>query len=107
MTDTSRPEGDGASSCDREIRLLIREYIATLVTAADGELEITDSSPILEWGLLNSLTVTRLIAFLERTFHIKVSAADVNGGNFRTVHHIADLVRRCRDADAAPDDTRL
>lgn len=58
--------------------------------------ELADDSPLLEWGVLDSLNTAVLIKIIREELDAQISPADVDAVNFRDVRSIADLV--CRTA---------
>jgi methoxymalonate biosynthesis acyl carrier protein len=49
-------------------------------------------------GSVTSLFAMELVVFLERTFDVAVTGADLSLANFRTVHAMTAMVRRLREA---------
>lgn len=71
----------------------VRTYIAQdILNGQDQGLD--EKTPLLEWGILESLSLAKLITFLEGRFGITVSDADREPGNFVTLGAIAQLVLR-------------
>ena len=70
----------------------IREEVALLGPDA---VEITPSTDLMR-GLIDSMGLLLLIAFLEDTFDIEVAAEDVTVENMGTVAAIAQFVQRHR-----------
>jgi peptidyl carrier protein len=54
--------------------------------------DLDSDTPLLELGILNSLSTARMIAFIRERYGLFVSAADIIGSNFRSLDRIADLV---------------
>ena len=70
----------------------IRQFIfQQYPLARKRTLENTD--PLLERGILDSLGILDLVAFIEETFSIKVSDEDLVPENFQTIDQIAAFVR--------------
>ena len=59
--------------------------------------DFTAETNIIDSGLLDSLTIVRLITLLENEFDIEFSVTDLVPDNFRTVKAIMDLVHRLED----------
>jgi acyl carrier protein len=57
---------------------------------------LTRDTPLITGGHIDSLSVVRLVAFLERHFGIALPAFDVGIENLDTLARIAELVRRRR-----------
>jgi methoxymalonate biosynthesis acyl carrier protein len=68
----------------------IREFISGHV---DG-IQLDADEDLFEGGYVNSLFVVQLVMWIERTFDIQVTRADLDFANFRTISLIAGLVER-------------
>jgi acyl carrier protein len=55
------------------------------------------TTPLLEWGLINSIETARLIAFIREEFGVRVPPAEMVSRNFQDLERIADLVSALRD----------
>jgi acyl carrier protein len=89
-------EGDAGMSTQDRIRFFIRDEI---LFEEEGE-GPPDDQPLLE-GLVDSLGLMQLVAFIEEEFDIEVGDADMTSGNFRTVSSITSFVEARRGV-AAP-----
>lgn len=67
------------------------QYIGEQLLNGDTA-ELDRATPLLEWGLINSMEMKQLVTFLERRFGVTLGARDVVAQNFRTVEAIAALV---------------
>lgn len=70
----------------------LTEYIHTYAPHLASE--VTEDTPLLELGLLDSLDLIKLIAFLERRYHIVVPEEDIISDNFRNLVAIRTLIDR-------------
>lgn len=70
---------------------LINFISSELIADSDGE-PITQDEPLLTSGLLDSLSVMRLVMYLEETFDATVPPEHVTVGNFQTVNSIVDYL---------------
>jgi len=57
---------------------------------------VSDTDSLLEHGVIDSLTMMELIGFLERTYGIQVTDADLIPENFETLSAIAGFVGQKR-----------
>ncbi|NEQ66985.1 MAG: acyl carrier protein [Symploca sp. SIO2D2] len=71
----------------------VASFIAQEMLEADGE-NISASTPLLELGILDSLSLVSLIAFLETHFGVRVPDDCVTPENFKNLHAIAVLVNK-------------
>jgi acyl carrier protein len=75
-------------------------YIKTDVLENRAE-ELTEETPLLEWGILNSIEILRIIKLCESNFGVQISDTAVTSTNFATVTSIADLVVRSPKREAS------
>lgn len=78
----------------------IREYIRQL-QRDQGQHALTDETPLIEGGYLDSLDAVELVVFLEERFRIQIDPEEVNEREFRSVKAVAALVERKRAAQHA------
>lgn len=61
----------------------------------DGDASGIDAStPLLAWGVLDSLSVVDLMTFIEQSFAVRVPAEQVTAKNLETLRSITELVMR-------------
>jgi acyl carrier protein len=58
--------------------------------------ELTTTTPLLDWGLLNSIETTRLVAFIREEFSVRVPPTDMVSRHFKDIESITDLVLSLR-----------
>jgi acyl carrier protein len=73
-------------------RLLIR-YLAEEKLDGD-ESQLTNTTPLLAWGILDSLGVVELTAFIQSRLGVAIPADDVTAENMESVAAVAALVMR-------------
>jgi acyl carrier protein len=69
----------------------IRGFIQTEILFDDDSVNLTNDTPLLD-GVLDSLGLMQLVAFLEEEFDIEVQDEEVTVEHFRTIADIEDLV---------------
>ncbi|MFG3285503.1 acyl carrier protein [Streptomyces sp. NPDC048111] len=77
----------------------VREYLQNAVLGSASE-EIAPDAPLLEWGILTSLTTVQLIGHLQSAYGITIPHDQVVGSNFATLDSIATLVSKLSDTAA-------
>jgi acyl carrier protein len=90
-----------AGSCSRtlswrfemEVGSSIRRFIQDDLMYGDASMPIDNDTPLCE-GIIDSIALMELVAFLEETFQIQIDDADLTADNFRTVGAIEHLVNR-------------
>jgi acyl carrier protein len=56
--------------------------------------ELTDDTPLMTTGILDSLATLKLVTFLEQEFDIAVEAHEADAENLNTIDLITDLVHK-------------
>lgn len=80
-----------------KIQDALRSYIEDQLIDAPGT-AIDPDTPLLEWGILNSMSTTRLVSFIRESLGIDVPAEEMVGENFRDLTSITRLVSGLADA---------
>jgi len=70
------------------MKSIINAYISRELLNKPGLLPLQDNSPLLESGILDSLSILKLVLFLEQEFGVVMNAEDVIPENFETVDAI-------------------
>jgi clorobiocin biosynthesis protein CloN5 len=98
QTTTTDPASDAYAARADRIAAHISAFIRDTFLDGDPRGELEETTPLLEWGVLNSLRMTQLLAFLREglpeTERAKVPALQINAQNFKNVKTIAALVDR-------------
>jgi acyl carrier protein len=69
----------------------LKAYIVREILEGD-EAGLHEESPILEWGLLNSLEIIRLLRFIRERFDVQLGPKQVTPDTFKDIQSIADLI---------------
>lgn len=78
----------------RDVGAEIKQFILTEV-AAELNLEcLEDNEPLIESGIVDSLGVLKIMAFLEESFGLDLSSDQVKLENFKDIDTIRNLVER-------------
>lgn len=75
------------------IRQAIRAYIAKTFLDERSAAELTDSTPLITGGVLDSINTLKLVLFLEERFAIDVEAHEVGIDHLDSVQKIEQLIR--------------
>jgi acyl carrier protein len=81
-----------------EITRKVRQYIIDQFLGAKDTGTLTETTPLVTGGILDSLASVNLVGFLEREYGIKISAHEVNVDNLDTLQQIRALVREKQGA---------
>jgi acyl carrier protein len=83
---------DGAKLSMQEVKQAVKEYILEESLPGENPAELTDSTPLITGGILDSLGTIKLVAFLEERFHIRIEAHETMVDYLDTISDIAQLV---------------
>lgn len=75
-----------------EIRKTVREYILHEFLPGESPDELTDATPLITGGILDSISTLKLVAFLEDRFQVTVEAHEAGVDNLDSVGQIARLI---------------
>lgn len=90
------------SALDGQILAKITSYIrGNLLGGLEDEVKLTDTTPLLKLGILNSRNTGKLLAFINEEFGIEVPPARITGKYFANLGSISDLVAELAAADRA------
>lgn len=76
----------------------ILEFLTAELDRSGRPAVVAPDVPLLDSGLLDSVTLMRLIAYLEETFAVALPADQIVPEHFATVDSIAALVDSCRSS---------
>ena len=78
---------------DSELRDVVRQYILKEFLPGVPASELTDETPLISGGILDSLATVRLVAMLEDRYKVEIEAHEASITHFNTVADIAALVQ--------------
>ena len=81
-----------------ELQRRIRDYVTTELLYDRDASTLGDEDSLLGPGLLDSVGILRLVAWLEEEFGIRIPDEDVVPDHVESVRRLADLVRRRQEA---------
>lgn len=81
-----------------EIATAVRDYILHEFLPGEDPAELTDATPLITGGILDSISTLKLVVFLEERFSVLVEAHEAGIDHLDTVGRIAELVARKRSA---------
>lgn len=76
------------------IEMQIKDYIAHNLLFSDNGFPYSEDASFLEEGIVDSIGVMELVAFVEENFSVKVDDLDVTPENFDSVSRMAAYIRR-------------
>lgn len=76
----------------------VREAITGYVEEISSERGFDHSANLFEYGLLTSLDVLSLVAFIEETFQLEISGDDIDMETFGTINGLVAMVEQKQTA---------
>jgi acyl carrier protein len=76
-----------------DIEQVVRRYVLEEFLPGEDPNELTDSTPLITSGIMDSIKTLKLVAFLEETFSITLAAHETDAEHLDTIAQIAQLVR--------------
>jgi acyl carrier protein len=70
----------------------VKEYILKEFLPGEDPNELTDATPLVTGGILDSLATLKLVAFLEERFGITLQAHEADVEHLNTISDITELV---------------
>lgn len=79
-----------------ELTREVRDYIVKEYLEEGDEREVTETTPLISGGIVDSFSMVSLKRFLEKKYSIRIPDAEATPAAFDTVQGIVELVRRHR-----------
>ena len=83
---------NGEKPSMQEVKQVIKGYILEEFLPGENPAELTDSTPLITGGILDSLATLKLVVFLEERFQVQIQAHETMADYLDTVADIAQLV---------------
>ncbi len=69
----------------------LKQFIAN--TVLDGKaIGLDETTPLLEWGIINSMEMVRLVSFIQKQFGVDVPAKKMIADHFANIASLTNLV---------------
>lgn len=79
---------------ENRIKSRIHEFILSTLLAGEEAVNLTDTTPLVSGGIIDSINSLKVGVFLEHTFAVKIAPEDLtNPENLETIPAIVRLVR--------------
>lgn len=79
----------------------VKQYIVDHILDGRDANELTFESPLLEWGLIDSLTIVDLVDFVKTRYAIDLPASELHPRNLESISSFTRLMERFRTARVA------
>ena len=77
-----------------EIKKAVQDYILHEFLPGEDPGELTDTTPLITGGILDSISTLKLVVFLENQFGVSVEAHEAGIDHLDSVGQIASLIAR-------------
>lgn len=77
-----------------DVRTTVNQFIQSELLSDREIPHLKDTDPLITTGIIDSLGLMKLVAFLEKTFSIRLEDEEIVAENFETVDTISLLVQR-------------
>ena len=86
-------KNNGGSILTDDIKGIIKVYILQEFLPGEDPSELTDSTPLITGGILDSIATVKLGMFLEERFNVTLQAHETDPDNLNTIGDISDLIQ--------------
>ena len=76
-----------------DIKTVIKEVILREFLPGEDSSELTDTTPLITGGILDSIATVKLVMFIEERYGISLQAHEVDAEHLDTISQIAQLIR--------------
>ena len=81
-----------------EVRQVVADYILAHFLPGEDPSELTDATPLITGGVLDSIATLKLVVFIEDRFQVTVEAHEAGVENLDSVGQIVAMIGRKRAA---------
>ncbi|MFC1709249.1 acyl carrier protein [Candidatus Omnitrophota bacterium] len=72
----------------------LEKYLLTEVAAGLDKKSLAPDDDLLAQGIIDSMGIIKLLAFIEKTFGVKVNDEEMVPDNFQTLNAITELINK-------------
>ena len=76
-----------------EMKQMIIEYVKEEFLEDEDEMEVTENTPLISSGIVDSFSMVSLKTFIEKKYNIQIPDAKATPEAFDTVNSIVELVK--------------
>ena len=86
----------------REVRNAVRDYILSEFLRGEDPSALTNRTPLITGGILDSISTTKLVVHLEGTFGVTIDPSEITVDNLDTIDAIVALIEEKLGTDSGP-----
>ena len=75
-----------------DVRSTVKQYILRQFLPGENPEELTDTTPLITGGILDSISTIKLVSFLEEEFGVTFQAHEMHADYLDTISQIANTV---------------
>jgi acyl carrier protein len=76
-----------------DIKTVIKDFVLKEFLPGEDPSELTDTTPLITGGVLDSIATLKLVMFIEERYGITLQAHEVDPEHLDTISQITDLIR--------------
>jgi acyl carrier protein len=76
-----------------DIKTVITDFVLKEFLPGEDPSELTDTTPLITGGVLDSIATLKLVMFIEERYGISLQAHEVDPEHLDTIAQIAELIR--------------
>lgn len=76
-----------------DIKTVIRGFVLKEFLPGEDPSELTDTTPLITGGVLDSIATLKLVMFIEERYGISLQAHEVDPEHLDTISQVAELIR--------------
>lgn len=76
-----------------DIKTVIKDFVLKEFLPGEDPSELTDATPLITGGVLDSIATLKLVMFIEERYGISLQAHEVDPEHLDTISQIAELIR--------------
>lgn len=79
---------------EKNVKDTLRDYIIEYAQLEPDEPDFSDEVDLFDYGFVDSLGATEIVLFLEETFGVEITQADITLYPMNSINEIAEVVER-------------
>jgi acyl carrier protein len=76
-----------------DIKTVIKDFVLKEFLPGEDPSELTDTTPLITGGVLDSIATLKLVMFIEERYGISLQAHEVDPEHLDTISQITELIR--------------